>query len=104
MKERLLSALSMARGAGKLKIGLEASKDAVKAGAPLVILASDTSQRTKQEILSACSERTQVMETEKTQEQIAEKFGWRFGVAAVTERNLAALVRKAADQDREDTE
>ena len=102
MKDRLLSALSMARGAGKLKIGLEAS--AVKAGAPLVILATDTSQRTKQEILSACSGGTQVMETEKTQEQIAEKFGWRFGVAAVTDRNLAELVRKAADQDREDTE
>ena len=104
MKDPLLSALSMARGAGKLKIGMEASKSAVISGASLVIFASDTSPRTAREIRMNCSDRTEILELRKTQSQIAEKFGWKFGVAAVTDSNFAALVRKAAEQDMEETE
>ena len=104
MKEKTLSALSMARGAGKLKIGLDASKDAVMSGAPLVIIAEDTSDRTRRAVKDSCGVQTEVLELRLTQQDIAGKFGWRFGVAAVTDNNFADLVRRSAETIREGLE
>lgn len=97
MSEKLLSALSMARGAGKLKIGLEASKEAASGGAPLVVVASDTSERTQRSIREYCTENTEVIMLQETQQDIADKFGWKFGVAAITDNNFADLVRRSAE-------
>lgn len=97
MSEKLLSALSMARGAGKLKIGLEASKEAALSGAPLVVITNDTSERTKRSIKECCTDRTEVITLQETQQDIAGKFGWKFGVAAVTDNNFAELVRRSAE-------
>ena len=97
MSDKLLSALSMARGAGKLKIGLEASKDAVGQGAPLVVITGDTSERTQKSIRECCTDRTEVIMLRETQQDIADKFGWKFGVAAITDNNFAELVRRSAD-------
>lgn len=97
MSEKLLSALSMARGAGKLKIGLEASKEAAAGGAPLVVVASDTSERTQRSIIECCTENTEVIMLRETQQNIADKFGWKFGVAAITDNNFADLVRRTAE-------
>lgn len=93
--EKLLSAMSMARGAGKLKIGYDAAKDAVHAGASLVLTASDISDRTRQSVERFCADSCEIMETELTQDEISDKFGWRFGVAAVTDHNFAKLIKKA---------
>lgn len=99
MNEGLLSAISMARGAGKLKIGFDASKDAAAQGAPLVILASDVSERTRRSARYFCEDSgTRLLETDVTQDEIKEKFGWRFGVAAVTDINFATLISKKAIQ------
>ena len=97
MSEKLLSALSMARGAGKLKIGLEASKEAAAGGAPLVVVASDTSERPQRSIIECCTENTEVIMLRETQQNIADKFGWKFGVAAITDNNFADLVRRTAE-------
>lgn len=94
----------MARGAGKLKIGLDASKDAVFAGAPLVVITSDTSERTKRAISECCAENTDMLFLTETQQDMADKFGWRFGVAAVTDKNFADLVRRSAEKSREGLE
>ena len=104
MKEKTLSALSMARGAGKLKIGLDASKDAVMSGAPLIIITEDTSDRTKRAVKDSCGVQTEVLELRLTQQDIAGKFGWRFGVAAVTDNSFADLVRRSAETIREGLE
>ena len=93
--ERILSAMSMARGAGKLKIGFEAAREAVSSGAGMVIIASDISERTRRETERFCESRCEMAEPGFTQDEIAEKFGWRFGVAAVTDNNFAELIRKA---------
>ncbi|MBQ2085819.1 MAG: hypothetical protein II464_06095 [Oscillospiraceae bacterium] len=93
--EKLLSAISMARGAGKLKIGFDAAKSAVAAGAPVVLLASDISERTRQSVERFCQDSCRIIYTELTQDDICEKFGWRFGVAAITDNNFAKLINKA---------
>lgn len=97
MREKLLSALSMARGAGKLKIGLEASKEAAVGGAPLVVITNDASERTQRSIRECCTGNTEVMMLRETQQDIADKFGWKFGVAAITDNNFADLVRRSAE-------
>lgn len=93
--DKLLSAISMARGAGKLKIGFEAAKDAVYSGAPLVIIASDLSERTIRSVERFCDSGCELIHTDLTQDDICGKFGWRFGVAAVTDINFADLIKKA---------
>ena len=99
MNDGLLSAMSMARGAGKLKIGFDAAKDAAAQGAPLVILASDVSERTRRSAQAFCEEGSvSLLEADITQDEIKDKFGWKFGVAAVTDRNFAKLISKKAIQ------
>ena len=93
----------MARGAGKLQIGYDASKDAVADGAELVVLASDASERTKRSVMNFCGEAgTECRELDITQEEFSGKFGWKFGVAAVTDRNFAKLVRMKIEAKQED--
>ena len=104
MSEKLLSALSMARRAGKLMIGLEASKDAVRTGAPVVVITRDTSDRTQKSIRECCTVKTEVIMLWETQQDIADKFGWKFGVAAVTDKNFAELVRRSAEMPGEGLE
>ena len=85
----------MARGAGKLRIGFEASKEAVSNGAAAVILASDVSERTAREVEGFCDGRCELYRPDITQDDICSKFGWRFGVAAITDYNFAELIKKA---------
>ena len=92
-EDRLLGSVSMCRGAGKLKIGFDAVMEALLAGAPLVLIASDASQRTRGSISSAAiAAGARVLELERTQEQILNTVGRGFAVAAVTDENLAKLV------------
>lgn len=101
MSEKVLSALSMARGAGKLKIGFEAAKDAVFAGAPLAVVTADLSPRSLRGVQRFCEEGyAELLQLNATQDSIAAKFGWRFGVAAVTDENFAALVKQQAQRER----
>ena len=93
--EKLLSAISMASGAVKLKIGFDAAKSAASAGAPVVLIASDISDRTRQSVERFCEGSSELICTDLTQDEISEKFGWRFGVAAVTDHNFAKLINKA---------
>ena len=104
MSERLLSALSMARGAGKLSIGYDASREAVEAGAPLAVLAADASPRTAAGVRAFCEGRCPLVRLAETQDDIAAKFGRRFAVAAVTDGSFAALVRKNLDIPQEERE
>ena len=95
MNDKLLSSLSMARGAGKLKIGFDAAKEAVGSGAFLAVVASDASGRTKAGVRAFCEGRCPLAEIDETQDDFASKFGRRFAVAAVTDRNFAALITRS---------
>ena len=102
MNDKLLSSLSMARGAGKLKIGFDASKEAVESGACLAVVASDASERTKSGVRAFCEGRCRLAELEETQDDIALKFGRRFAVAAVTDKNFAALITRSLGAQQEE--
>lgn len=92
--DRLLSAVSMARGAGKLKIGYDAAADAVLKGAPLVLIASDASERTRTATERFCEDTAKIAYLPRTQEEIESTVGRRFAVAAVSDGNFAALIEK----------
>lgn len=94
-KDKLLSAVSMARGAGRLKIGFDAAADAVLKGAPIVLLASDASDRTIRNILRICDENdAKAVELSRTQAEIEKTVGRKFAVAAVCDENFAVLIEK----------
>ena len=102
MNDKLLSSLSMARGAGKLKIGFDSSREAVESGAFLAVVASDASDRTRAGVKAFCEGRCPLAEIEETQDDIALKFGRRFAVAAVTDKNFAALIKKSLGTQQEE--
>lgn len=104
MNDKLLSALSMARGAGKLKIGFDACRDAVMSGAPMAVIASDVSERTASAVHRFCEGLCSVVTLDETQSEIEMKFGRRFGVAAVTDGNFASLIRKNLRPEQEENE
>lgn len=93
-RDKLLSALAMSRGAGKLQIGFDASAAAAQKGAPLIVLASDIAQRTKRNILQCCTDGTTVLQLHQSQRDIEAVVGRRFVVAAVTDSNFAQLIQQ----------
>ena len=102
MNDKLLSSLSMARGAGKLSIGFDASREAVESGAFLAIVTSDASARTRSGVRSFCEGRCPLAEIDETQDDIETKFGRRFAVAAVTDKNFAALIIRSLGAQQEE--
>lgn len=99
--DRLLSALAMSRGAGKLQIGFDAAAAAAEKGAPLVVLASDAAERTRRNLLRCCGEGTAVLELKRTKNDIEDAVGRRFAVAAVTDESFAKLIKQTHDSERE---
>lgn len=93
--DRLLAAVAMSRGAGKLQIGFDAAEAAAKAGAPMVLVASDAAERTRRNIARSCGRRTTLLELGRTQQEIEAVVGRQFAVAAVTDPNFAQLIQQA---------
>lgn len=93
--DRLLGSLAMCRAAGKLKIGFDASREAIFARAPLVVIASDASQRTRTSIESLAKENgVKVLALTQSAAQIEAVVGRSFAVAALVDENFAKLVCK----------
>ncbi len=101
-KDKLLSLLGLCRKANKLVHGFELSAGAIKDGkASLVIITDDTSPKTAKEVkyiaakAAACTgEKTEIIELAATQDEIENKTGRRAGVLAITDKGLAAAVKK----------
>ncbi len=91
-RDKLLSALAMCRGAGKLQIGFDAALAAAQKGAPLVVIAQDAAERTRRNIKFACGPKTRVVELQYTKEMIEQIVGRAFAVAAVCDDNFARLI------------
>ena len=93
--DKFLSALGLARRAGKLAMGHDDVKHALRRGeARLIVFASDASDRLTEE-LTGLAGNTPVYGTRYTMDDFGQHLGRRFAAAAVTERGLAALAEKA---------
>ena len=102
MSDRLLGSLSMARGAGKLKMGFDVSKEAVEDGAPMAVLARDASPRTQREVRRFCPDTCRVVVLPYGMDEIAGRLGKAFAVAAVTDSGFAALISRNLGTDQEE--
>ena len=96
--DALLSAVALCRRAGRLTVGYDATCEAVRRGAPLVLTASDASPRTCRNIRRECGDNTRILETNRTISQFAAIVGKEMAVAAVTDHNFAKLIEKSADK------
>lgn len=92
-KDKLLSALAMCRGAGKLQIGFDAAVAAVQKGASLIVMASDIAERTKRNMLLKKA-RARLIQLPYTKDEVEEAVGRKFAVAAVCDANFAQLIEK----------
>ncbi len=99
MQSKLLSNLGLARRAGKLAIGTEAVRDAVKSGrAEFVLIACDASDNTKKEILdSARFYKKEAVLTDFTMSELSSSLGKKGAVSsvAVTDINFKTLIKKS---------
>lgn len=106
MRDRLLSQLGICRKAGRLACGFDATAEAVRRGeAGLVLTAKDLSPKSTKEI-SFITARNGVETTPAgvTIDEIEWKIGKRAGILAVTDKNLAAAVKReiaCANDDEE---
>ncbi len=106
MNDRLLGLLGMARRAGRLIAGFDATLDAVKAHrAQLVLLASDLSPKTEKELRFQAETAVPILTLALTKEEIghAAGFGKPVGVVTTEDKGFAAALIKAADcRNKED--
>lgn len=99
MENKLLALLGICRKAGKLAYGFDAVREAIGKGAPLVIIASDISKKTKKEMLFwANKTNTGVLKTTATMAMIEQKIGKRAGVLAILDAGLANAVKETASR------
>lgn len=96
MQNKFLSALGLARRAGKAVCGTDAVKDSVrKKRALLIVLACDVSQNTKKQINDTASYYgTQLLEVPYTMSELSDALGKLYSVAcvAITDIGLKTLV------------
>jgi len=92
---KVLNALGMCRRAGKLGIGMDATIESVRKGAPLVLIAKDASDRTRKKVKEAAEGLSETVELDYTMDEIESGVGRKFAVAAVKDKNLAQAVRIA---------
>ena len=89
-------ALGLARRAGKLGLGHDAVKDAVRRGrAHCVVFSADASQRLRDEIAALSGNDVTTFYTELTAEDIAAAVGKRAAVVSVNDEGLSVLVKSA---------
>ena len=91
-KDKLYSALSLCRRAGKLAMGFDPVADNVGRGrAWLVLLAADLSPKTKKRVEAYCEDLVPVHTMPLTQAELAPITRKPVGVYAVLDENLAIL-------------
>lgn len=100
---KLLSALSLCRKAGKLATGFDPVKDSVLTGKAVhVLLASDVSEKTAVRVRRFCEELVPCDTLPLTMEELNEITRKPAGVFAVTDANLAKLCRSQLVVNKEE--
>ncbi|WP_308755077.1 ribosomal L7Ae/L30e/S12e/Gadd45 family protein [uncultured Anaerotruncus sp.] len=94
MNDRLLSALSLCRKAGRLKMGGDVVREEIlKGGARLVLLASDAAERTVRQMRFACEEgEVPLRMLPRTMDELWATAGKRYGVFAVCDGGFAKMI------------
>lgn len=105
---KLLNALSLARRAGALQWGFDATKQEVEKGnVHLVLTASDLSPKTLKKVQAYCDGKTQLLQMPCTQSEMLPLSKKAVGIYAVCDENFAQLCRQSCPQEcqplKEDT-
>lgn len=103
--QKLFSALSLCRKAGKLVLGYDAVAGSVLGGkAFLVLLASDVSDGTAKRITRTCEDFVPCLRMPLEQAQLCSLTYKKVGVYAITDENLAALCKGYLEPQKEEIE
>lgn len=98
---RLASMLGLCRRAGRLGCGVDAVTDALKTGrAPLVLLASDASERTRKQITDKCAAaRARLIPVSMTKAELGTACGLdELSVCSVSDPNFLSAIAAIAGQ------
>ena len=92
MNDPLLNLLGLSRRAGRVELGFEAAKAAIRAGrACLVLAAADLSDKTVKELnYHAGQQKITLIQTAHNIIAISDAVGMKTGVVALTDAGLAA--------------
>ncbi len=99
MNDRLLSFLGIARKAGKLCFGKDATLEAIRKGkAKLVLLSLDLSQKTAEKMQMLCLEsETSLLTMEETMDELETIFRRRTGILCITDAGFAGKIHTLAE-------
>lgn len=98
MNDPVMSALSLCRKAGALRMGADAAAEALRGGAALAVYTSDASERTVKKLSDACRGEARAVPLARTMDDMERALGRRFAVAAIDNGELAGLVLKKLSQ------
>ncbi|GKI14040.1 ribosomal L7Ae/L30e/S12e/Gadd45 family protein [Allofournierella sp.] len=102
-EQKLFSALSLCRKAGKLVLGFDAVTDSVYGGkAALVLLAADASDGTAKRMGRSCEGLVPCRRMPLTQQALCAITYKKVGVYAVTDDNLAILCINSLEHEKEE--
>lgn len=104
-KQKLLSAISLCRKAGKLVKGYDAVQESVYSGkAWLVLLAADVSDGTAKRMKRTCEELVECLRMPLTQADLCSVSYKKVGVYSILDENLANLCRQYLEDEKEENE
>ena len=104
-KQKLLSAVSLCRKAGKLVMGFDAVQESVYSGkAYLVLLAADVSDGTAKRMTRACEDMAECLLMPLTQIELCPVSYKKVGVYSILDENLANLCKQYLAQEKEEIE
>lgn len=92
--DKLLSAISLCRKAGKLKMGTDVVKEQIEQKtAKLVLTASDIAERSKRQIDFVCAKASlTAVSVPYTMEDLSMVTGKRYGILAVCDKGFADMI------------
>lgn len=91
--DKLLSAMGLARKAGRLIYGYDTVKNAVRMHkARLVMTASDLSPKTRANVEFMCGEKIPYIALSRTMEQLSAAVGKPAGIVALTDEGFVKLI------------
>lgn len=104
MNNKLLSFLGLARKAGKLSMGMDASKESMDKGkTELLIFSKDISENSASKALhTANARRVPILILNSTMEEIEWCLGKKIGIIAVNDKGFAKKITELATETKED--
>lgn len=101
MNDRLLSLLGLCRRAGKMVLGCDPVREAVKEGKAYVVLAAaDLSANTLKKVTAACEESdVKILTLQRSKDEVSFSLGKVCGVVAIIDEGFAKKFSELAQND-----